>query len=73
MGDQAIAAIYAGRAIGSARERSPTEPGSWLPRHFPNHQVRRWLARPALWLLLRADDQEKQRTDLVAAGATNEK
>jgi len=38
MGDQALAAIYAGRAIGTALERSPTEPWVWLPRHFPNHE-----------------------------------
>jgi hypothetical protein len=27
---------------------------------FTNHQARHWLARPALWLLLQADDQQKQ-------------
>jgi hypothetical protein len=34
-GDQAIAAIYAGRAIASARERSPTEPWSGSPDTSP--------------------------------------
>ena len=58
-GDQAIAAICAGRAIGSARERSPTEPrfGSPDASQPPGAS----LAGPAgARLLLRADNQEKQ-------------
>ncbi len=44
--DQAMAATYAGRAIGSARERSPTEPGSCSPT-LPQSRTTR--SRRASW------------------------
>jgi hypothetical protein len=37
-GRPGIAAIYAGRAIASARERWPTQPGSGSPDTSPNHE-----------------------------------
>jgi hypothetical protein len=44
-------------ALGVARSESGRQTDTPA---FTNHQARHWLAQPAPWLLLRADDQEKQ-------------
>jgi hypothetical protein len=71
-GDQPIAAIYAGRAVGSARVRSPTEPGSSSPDTSPitNRRPRQRPARNAPRLLLQGCGRpERQRRPGGRAGS----